>query len=92
MAHTVGMTSGMADALGVAVTDPIAPMGLHEDVVTALTRLEGPAGRALAAVLLTEDHPAPVHQATGAPEVPTGAAVACSRAPGGAMALSAAAV
>lgn len=59
VAHTVGLVSGMADALGVPVADLVGQVHLHEDVTAALTRFEGPAGEALAAVLLTEDRPGP---------------------------------
>ena len=60
VAHTVGLLSGMAEALDVGVDELLAQVRLHDDVTAALHRFEGPAGRALAAVLVSEDGGAPV--------------------------------
>ena len=66
IAHTVGLLSGMAEALHVTVDDLVGRVHLHEDVTAALHRFEGPAGRALAAVLVSEDGATPVPAAARA--------------------------
>ncbi len=93
VAHTVGLLSGMADALGVAPGELVGAVRLHDDVTAALHRYEGPAGEALAAVLLTEEGPPGAAVREDVPEVPAAhrerAALAYLAALGEAMALTA---
>ncbi len=91
VAHTVGLLSGMADALGVPVDQLLHEVRLHDDVVAALTRFEGPAGEALAAVLAAEERPGG-HPGSAPPDTSglrEHAALAYLDALGEAMALSA---
>lgn len=70
VAYTVGLLSGMADALGVAAADLVGEVHLSSTVKNALTDYAGPAGEALAAVLLTEAEAGPGGADRYAPPLP----------------------
>ncbi len=94
VAYTVGLLSGMADALGVEAEDLVGQVSLSTAVKRALTDYSGPAGEALAAVLLTESQTGPAHAERTAPPLPDAdaqrerAALAYLEALGEAMSLS----
>ena len=70
VAYTVGLLSGMADALGVAAADLVGEVHLSSAVKNALSDYAGPAGEALAAVLLTEAEAGPGGADRCAPPLP----------------------
>lgn len=70
VAYTVGLLSGMADALGVQAADLVGEVHLASSVKDALSDYTGPAGEALAAVLLTEAESGPAGADRYAPPLP----------------------
>lgn len=70
VAYTVGLLSGMADALGVPALDLVGEVHLSSAVKNALSDYAGPAGEALAAVLLTEAEAGPGGTDRCAPPLP----------------------
>ena len=94
VAYTVGLLSGMADALGVPAMDLVGEVNLATAVKNALADYTGPAGEALAAVLLTESEAGPGGADRYAPPLPEAdaqrerAALAYLAALGEAMSLS----